>query len=128
MLNRITLIGRLTRDPLFTTTSTGKEVVQLSIAVNRRGSDGIADFFNVKAWGQTAKYVNEYIGKGRLVSIDGRLETNNYEKDGKQLTSYHITAENINALDRPKDGISKPSKESKPKSSDDDEYDPFADE
>ncbi len=69
-LNRIVIVGRLTRDPELRTTSTGKDVVEFSIAVNKRikpaeGAD--ADFFRVKAWGQTASYVGEYIGRGRLV-------------------------------------------------------------
>jgi single-strand DNA-binding protein len=124
MLNRITLIGRLTRDPELKTLSTGKTLVEFSIAVNKRGRDG-ADFFYVKAWEKTGNYVKEYLEKGRLVAIDGRLETNQYEKDGKQVTSYFITADNVNGLDRPKDD--KPSK-SKHEQSANDEYDPFADE
>ena len=130
MLNRITLIGRLTRDPELKTTSTGKTLVEFSIAVNKRGRDG-ADFFYVKAWEKTGNYVKEYLEKGRLVAVDGRLETNQYEKDGKQVTSYFITADNVNGLDRPKDD----NREAKPKQSSakqtsqpDDEYDPFADE
>jgi single-strand DNA-binding protein len=124
MLNRITLIGRLTRDPELKTTSTGKTLVEFSIAVNKRGRDG-ADFFYVKAWEKTGNYVKEYLEKGRLVAVDGRLETNQYEKDGKQVTSYFVTADNVNGLDRPKDD--KPSKP-KQEQSGDDEYDPFADE
>jgi single-strand DNA-binding protein len=134
MLNRITLIGRLTRDPELKTLSTGKKLVEFSIAVNKRikpkeGND--ADFFYVKTWGQTAEYVNEYIGKGRMVSVDGRMETNQYTKDDKTVTSYFVTADNVTALDRPKDD----NREAKPKQSSakqtsqsDDEYDPFADE
>jgi single-strand DNA-binding protein len=124
MLNRITLIGRLTRDPELKMTSTGKTLVEFSIAVNKRGRDG-ADFFYVKAWEKTGNYVKEYLEKGRLVAVDGRLETNQYEKDGKQVTSYFVTADNVNGLDRPKDD--KPSK-SKREQLSDDEYDPFADE
>lgn len=129
MLNRITLIGRLTRDPETKITSTGKKLVEFSIAVNKRikpkeGND--ADFFYVKAWGQTADYISEYVGKGRLIAVDGRMETNQYEKDGKPTTSYFVTADNVTALDRPRDD--KPSSKSKQEQSSDDEYDPFADE
>jgi single-strand DNA-binding protein len=106
-LNRITLCGRLTRDPELRTTSTGKDVVEFSIAVNKRikpaeGAD--ADFFRVKAWGQTASYVGEYIGRGRLVSVDGRLESRKYtDKDGNPREIVEIVADNINALDRPRE-------------------------
>lgn len=108
MLNRITLIGRLTRDPETKTTSTGKKLVEFSIAVNKRikpkdGSD--ADFFYVKAWGQTADYISEYITKGRLISVDGRLDTNTYEKDGKKVTDIFITADNVAGLDRPRENV-----------------------
>ena len=106
-LNRITLVGRLTRDPELRTTSTGKDVVEFSIAVNKRikpqeGAD--ADFFRVKAWGQTAKYVADYIGRGRLVAVDGRLESRKYtDKDGNNREIVEIVADNINGLDRPKE-------------------------
>jgi len=131
-LNRITLCGRLTRDPELRTTSTGKDVVEFSIAVNKRikpaeGAD--ADFFRVKAWGQTASYVGEYIGRGRLVSVDGRLESRKYtDKDGNNREIVEIVADNVNALDRPKEDA-EPRQESRGKARPaPDAYDPFADE
>ena len=132
-LNRITLVGRLTRDPELRTTSTGKDVVEFSIAVNKRikpaeGAD--ADFFRVKAWGQTASYVGEYIGRGRLVSVDGRLESRKYtDKDGNAREIVEIVAENVNALDRPREDA-EPRQESRGKARppQGEEYDPFADE
>jgi single-strand DNA-binding protein len=133
MLNRITICGRLTRDPELRTTSTGKDVVEFSIAVNKRikpaeGAD--ADFFRVKAWGQTASYVGEYIGRGRLVSVDGRLESRKYtDKDGNAREIVEIVAENVNALDRPREDA-EPRQESRGKARppQGEEYDPFADE
>lgn len=130
MLNRITICGRLTRDPELRTTSTGKDVVEFSIAVNKRikpaeGAD--ADFFRVKAWGQTASYVGEYIGRGRLVSVDGRLESRKYtDKEGNNREIVEIVAENVNALDRPRE-------EPEPRpglvvGKSPEPYDPFADE
>jgi len=131
-LNRITLVGRLTRDPELRTTSTGKDVVEFSIAVNKRikPADGPdADFFRVKAWGQTASYVGEYIGRGRLVSVDGRLESRKYtDKEGNAREIVEIVAENVNALDRPKEDA-KPRQESRGKAKPaPDAYDPFEDE
>lgn len=138
-INRVVLIGRLTRDPELRTTSTGKNVVEFSIAVNKRikpqeGPD--ADFFRIKAWGQTADYVNSYISKGRLVAVDGRLETRKWnDQNGATRESVEIVADNVNALDRPRDdqgggsgysgggGGSKQSSAPSPE-----EYDPFADE
>ena len=132
-LNRITLVGRLTRDPELRTTSTGKDVVEFSIAVNKRikPADGAdADFFRVKAWGQTASYVGEYIGRGRLVSVDGRLESRKFtDKDGNSREIVEIVAENVNALDRPREDA-EPRQESRAKARppQGEEYDPFADE
>lgn len=142
-INRVVLIGRLTRDPELRTTSTGKNVVEFSIAVNKRikpqeGPD--ADFFRIKAWGQTADYVNSYIAKGRLVAVDGRLETRKWtDQNGATRESVEIVADNVNSLDRPRDdqgggsgggsysggggGNSRQAAAPSPE-----EYDPFADE
>jgi single-strand DNA-binding protein len=127
-MNKIIVIGRITRNPELKNIG-DKKLVEFSIAVNKRvkpkeGND--ADFFYVKAWGQTADYISEYVGKGRLIAVDGRMETNQYEKDGKPTTSYFVTADNVTALDRPRDD--KPSSKLKQEQSSDDEYDPFADE
>lgn len=137
MINRIVLIGRVVRDPELRTTSTGKSVVEMSIAVNKRikPTDGSpdADFFRVKAWGQTADYINSYIDKGRLVAVDGRLETRKYQdKDGNNREIVEIVADNVNGLDRPRDDaptpqpVSQPSR--RPSAPTTDEYDPFGDE
>ena len=131
-LNRIVIVGRLTRDPELRTTSTGKDVVEFSIAVNKRikpaeGAD--ADFFRVKAWGQTASYVGEYIGRGRLVSVDGRLESRKYtDKDGNNREIVEIVADNVNALDRPREDA-EPRQEARGKAKPaPDAYNPFEDE
>ena len=132
MCNRVVVVGRLTRDPELRTTSTGKDVVEFSIAVNKRikPADGAdADFFRVKAWGQTASYVGEYIGRGRLVAVDGRLESRKYtDKDGNAREIVEIVADNVNALDRPKEDA-EPRQESRGKAKPaPDPYDPFEDE
>ena len=106
-LNRVTLIGRLTRDPETRNTSTGKTVASFSIAVDKRfkrdgGAD--ADFFRVTAWGQTAEFVSQYLSKGRLVAVDGRLEQSKFiDKDGNQRETVEVVAENVQGLDRPRD-------------------------
>jgi single-strand DNA-binding protein len=133
-INRVVLIGRLTRDPELRTTSTGKNVVEFSIAVNKRikpqeGAD--ADFFRIKAWGQTADYVNNYISKGRLVGVDGRLETRKWtDQNGANRETIEIVADNVNALDRPREegGVPAASGGGRAAAPPSDEYDPFADE
>ena len=133
-INRVVLIGRLTRDPELRTTSTGKNVVEFSIAVNKRikpqeGAD--ADFFRIKAWGQTADYVSNYISKGRLVGVDGRLETRKWtDQNGANRETIEIVADNVNALDRPREegGAPAASGGGRAAAPPSDEYDPFADE
>ena len=132
-INRVVLIGRLTRDPELRTTSTGKNVVEFSIAVNKRikpqeGAD--ADFFRIKAWGQTADYVNNYISKGRLVGVDGRLETRKWtDQNGANRETIEIVADNVNALDRPREegGAPASSGGGRAAAPPSDEYDPFGD-
>lgn len=135
MLNRIAIVGRLTRDPETRTTNTGKTFVNFSVAVNKtfKGKEGEpdADFFNCKAWGKTAEYVGNYLTKGRMVSVDGRMESRRYEKDGESKLFWEINADNVHALDRPRDDAPQETSrrtQSAPASNSSDEYDPFADE
>jgi single-strand DNA-binding protein len=141
-MNRVVLIGRLTRDPELRTTTTGKNVVEFSIAVNKRikPQDGSpdADFFRCKAWGQTADFVANYLTKGRLCAVDGRLEQRRFQgSDGQNREIIEVVAENVQGLDRPRDdagggggtpaaaGVAVTAGGPAPAP---DEYDPFADE
>jgi len=109
MINRVIVTGRMVRDPELRTTSTGKNVVSFSIAVNKRikpqdQNEPDAFFFKVSAWGQTAEFVSNYLAKGRLVGIDGRLESRKYtDSSGQQREIVEIVAESVYGLDRPKD-------------------------
>ena len=135
-MNRVVLIGRLVRDPELRTTTTGKDVTEFTIAVNKRikPTDGgpDADFFRVKAWNQTARYVSDYLSKGRLVAVDGRLETRKYtDQHGNNREIIEVIADNVNGLDRPRDddGATSPSSNTSTGTANaQDEYDPFADE
>jgi single-strand DNA-binding protein len=148
-VNRVVLIGRLVRDPELRTTNSGKNVVDFSIAVQKRikPQDGApdADFFRIKAWGQTADYVNSYLQKGRLVAVDGRLETRKWtDQNGTNRESVEVVADNVNGLDRPRDdnggggggsysgganaGGGAPAARPVSAAPSEDEYDPFADE
>lgn len=138
-LNVVVLIGRLTRDPELRTTTNGKNVTSFSVAVDKRfkPQDGspTADFFNVTAWGQTAEFVSNYLSKGRLVSIEGRLQQRSYTtQDGNQREVVEVVAESVQGLDRPRDdagggnnGPSRAAVGTAPAASEE-EYDPFADE
>ena len=100
MLNTVSLIGRLAADPTVRQTSAGV-VVSFRMAVQRPTKDKIADFFNVSAFGKTAEYVSNYVAKGRLVVVNGRLETNAYtNKEGVNVQTVQIVANSVNALER----------------------------
>lgn len=137
-INRVVLVGRLTRDPEMRTTGTGKSVVDFSIAVQKRikPTDGSpdADFFRVIAWEKTAEFVNNYLTKGRLVAVDGRLTTRKFtDKNGNEREVVEVVAENVQGLDRPKDdqgdsGVTNARPMAAVAAPAEDEYDPFADE
>lgn len=100
-MNRIILIGRLARDPELRFTSSGKAVANFSVAVNRTFSrDGEADFFNIVVWGKVAENCANYIAKGRLVGIEGRLQNRTYETQaGEKRYITEIVADNVEFLD-----------------------------
>jgi len=109
-LNRVVLVGRLTADPEMKYTPSGVPVASLRIAVNRvtknEQGDYETDFFSVTAWRRTAEFVSNYLTKGRLISIDGRLQTRSWvdQASGQKRTSFEIVADNIEGLDRKGEG------------------------
>ena len=74
MLNRVILIGRLTRDPELRYTPNGAAVVSFTMAVERRFNRNEADFIPIVAWNKLAENCANYLGKGRLVAVEGRLQ------------------------------------------------------
>lgn len=101
MLNHITIMGRLTRDPELKTTNSGVPVVSFSLAVDRdfadkeSGERGV-DFVDVTAWRHTAEFVSRYFTKGRMAVVSGRLQTRNWtDKDGNKRKAVEIVAENV---------------------------------
>jgi single-strand DNA-binding protein len=139
LINRVVLTGRLTHDPQLRTTTTGKNVCDFQIAVGKRikPTDGSpdADFFRVIAWGATAEYVTNYLTKGRLVGVDGRLQHRKYTaNDGTNREVVEIVADNVQSLDRPRDDSGSPGEQEPAAAAvasvapNPDEYDPFADE
>ena len=92
-MNRIILLGRLTREPEVRTTPTGKTVVVFSLAVDRpyKGRDGKteADFINIVTWNKTAELVGTYVHKGERLLVEGRLQIRSY--DGKDGQKHYVT-------------------------------------
>ena len=110
MLNSLTVMGRLTRDPeLRYAGSNNTPVASFSIACERdfKGADGekVTDFFDCVAWRNTAEFVSKYFTKGRMIVLDGRLQSRKWEdKDGNKRVSVEIVAENVYFGDSKKDG------------------------
>ena len=104
-MNSVSLIGRLTRDPeVRYGASSGSAVARFSIAIDRGrdrdGNDRGADYPNIVCFGRTAELVEKYLGKGRLVGIQGRIQTGSYEKDGKKVYTTEVLADRVEFLDR----------------------------
>lgn len=100
MLNKTILIGRLTRDLELRKTNEGKSVLNFSVAVNRQYNKEQTDFINCIAWEQTADFMSNYLKKGALISVEGRIQTGSYEgTDGKKVYTTDVIAERVQALE-----------------------------
>ena len=104
-VNQVILLGRLTRDPELRSTTSGKQIAGFSIAVDKGGADGGADFFEVTAWEKLAELVSQYTHKGSKVLIQGRLGQDTWDdKDsGKKRSKVTITATDVTFLDSKSD-------------------------
>lgn len=103
-LNVVILAGRLTRDPELRYTPNGVPVAHFTLAVNRtRGSQkDETDFIDIVAWNKLAEICQQYLSKGRLVSVVGRLQIRNYEtQDGQKRKAVEVIANDMQILDRP---------------------------
>ena len=98
-MNLVVLNGRLVRDPELKFGQSGKAYSRFSIAVDRpfqTSTDSqTADFINCVAFGKTAEFIGEYFRKGRKILLKGSLQMNQYESEGKKLTTYVVIAENV---------------------------------
>lgn len=100
MLNKIVLMGRLTRDPELRRTRTGTAVAGITLAVDRdfKGTDGgkATDFIDVVTWRQTAEFVSKYFTKGRMAVVEGRLQVREWtDKEGGRRRSAEVIADNV---------------------------------
>ena len=115
-INTVMLMGRLTQDAELRSTSNGKNVTEFSLAVDK-GNDK-ADFFNVVAWEKTAELVSQYTKKGSKVLIQGRLEQQTWEKDGKKNSKVVVVAFDVTFLDSKSEGSSQAERDVLPDDSD----------
>ena len=110
LLNKVILIGRLTREPELRYTGSGIPVANFSLAVDRpytnQQGERETDFIRIVVWRKLAEVCAKNLGKGRLVAVEGRLQINSYEaQDGSKRQAADIIAENIRFLDWPKDKL-----------------------
>lgn len=100
MLNKVFMMGRLTRDPELRRTGSGIAVASFAIAVDRdfgknESGEKETDFFDVVAWRQTGEFVSKYFTKGRMIVVEGKLQTRSWtDKDGNKRKSVEIVADN----------------------------------
>ncbi len=110
MYNRVILIGRLTRDPELRYTANGSAVASFALAVDRnfRSASGEreTDFINIVAWRNLGERCSEYLSKGKLAAVEGRLQVRSYEgQDGQKRTVAEVVADDVRFLS-PRDGAS----------------------
>ena len=109
MLNKIILMGRLTRDPELRRTGSGTAVTSFSLAVDRdfksQGGEKETDFIDIVAWRNTAEFVSKYFTKGRMAVVEGRLQIRSYtDKDGNNRRAAEVVADNVYFGDSKRDG------------------------
>jgi single-strand DNA-binding protein len=104
-MNKVFLIGRLTRDPELRYTSSNRAVCQFTIAIdrpftNQASGQREADFINVVAWDKTGENVGKYMAKGRLIAVEGRIQTRNYDNnEGRKVYVTEVIANNVQFLE-----------------------------
>ena len=106
-MNKVFLIGRLSRDPELRHTTSGMAVCQINVAISRRtgaGREPETDFINVVVWDKQAEFASEYIKKGRLVAIEGRISINKWKDvSGEDKERFLVVANNIRLLGSKRD-------------------------
>ena len=111
MLNHITIMGRLTRDPELKRTGSGIAVASFTVAVDRdmapQGQEKETDFIDCVAWRQTGEFVSKYFTKGRMIVVSGRLQIRSWnDKDGNKRRTAEVVADNCYFGDSRRDGES----------------------
>lgn len=111
-MNNVVLIGRLTRDPELQYLQTGTAVCRFTLAVDRGMSKEkkqeaeaqnkqTADFINITAWGKTAENAANYLKKGLLTAVEGRIQSGSYEKDGQRIYTTDVNARAVEFIEWP---------------------------
>ena len=103
-MNQIILIGRITADPELRTTQSGINMVNFTVAVQRKYKNDQgrydADFIRCVAWRQTADFLHQYATKGRKIALTGELQSRTYDKDGQKRTLFEVVANSVELIDK----------------------------
>lgn len=113
MLNRIILMGRMTRDPELRRTNSGTAVASFTVADDRdfksQSGEKETDFIDVVAWRNTAEFVSKYFSKGRMAVVEGRLQLRDWtDKEGNKRRTAEIVADRVYFGDSKRDGVDAP--------------------
>ena len=107
MLNKAILVGRITRDPELKSTQAGVSVLNFTVAVPRKFKDANgerqSDFINCVAFRQTAEFIANWFKKGNIISIDGSIQTRNYERDGQRVYVTEVIVDNAGFVESRRD-------------------------
>lgn len=106
MINRVVLVGRLTKDPMLRKTQNGTSVASFTLACNRRvaaDQQPQADFINCVVWNKQADNLAHYQRKGSLVGVEGRIQTRSYDENGRRVFVTEVFCESIQYLERKND-------------------------
>ena len=103
MINKVILVGRLTKEIELKKTNSNTSYCRFNLACQRRfksKQEGApdADFIGVLAWGQSAEFLSKYATKGGIIGVEGRITVDNYEKNGQRVYSTYVTAENVRLI------------------------------
>lgn len=104
MINRVVLVGRTTREVALRKTQSGRSVASFTVACNRRfqsaSGEQQTDFISCVAWGQTADYMAQYIAKGTLIGVEGRIQTRNYDDaNGRRVYVTEVVCDSVQRLE-----------------------------
>lgn len=117
MLNRVILMGRLTKDPELKQTPNNVSVATFSLAVDRNyqtdKDNKVTDFINIVAWRHTAEFVKKHFTKGQLVAVEGSIQTRSYQdKDGNNRTVFEVVADQVYFAEKKQNGSNQSQSES----------------
>ena len=99
-MNKVSLIGRVTKDIELISTQSDKSIARFTLAVNRRTKDKESDFISCIAWNKTAEVMSQYVKKCNRIGITGHIQTGSYEKDGKKVYTTDVVVEELDFIEK----------------------------